>query len=730
MSTQIIDNFQLNVAKPIDSRMVTQGTQSRNDLQFKYEGLRVYDKINKAPYVYIDSDWVKENETTGATVPSGTVNKLLKYITSNTVGDSAIVDIGTFLNPNIGIGKVPGNNIALDVNGEVKASNFSGYINGKFIDISSITNDKLSPYISDNTLIPANSILKTTTAGNISWISDINTTVVVNKDTSTTLDNSGNVTQFLVFTSTPNGSVTPNSLLANNYSTSKAIGVLASTSQLLGSGDTANDNTAPAYAFTTNKNSGLYGKTGVVGLSLGGNKVIEISSGLLNITTNTTNISGILTVLGQTTLNAGAIINGTTTLNGNTSVSGTTTLNSSLSVSGVSTLKDTFIITNQTNSFGLAVSNNGRGGILISSNGEFLRSVQNSGINYNYMSFYNPGNTTRRGYLGYGSPSGDDFFIMNETSTGAIRLYTNNTERLNISNTTFKISTGLTDLTDTKIKALSSNNEFNFINDDSFNSNTVYINYRGASTNGITGYRFNNGKSNGGLATIYVSDVNSVNGSFSGNVNVNGIVDVRNGFYNNLYYGSSAWRIHDGSLPGMGIFYQTITNGDEFVWYITDNKGTNDGDINSLLKAPLKIKTDSSSNIYGGVQMENGASIGNGGFMKSHLAGCIKFTYNWNAQAGFYAYDAKGGVSYASKIGSSGDDLTVTTNLPTNFVTSDANCVVTASWGNDSDWDVVQRVSIKGYISGNSLAFTLWNFSAMDNGSGQYQIDFVVTQLA
>ena len=65
MSTQIVDNFQLNVGKPIDSRMVTSGTASRNALKFKYEGLRVYDIINKAPYVYIDSAWQQESSSGG-----------------------------------------------------------------------------------------------------------------------------------------------------------------------------------------------------------------------------------------------------------------------------------------------------------------------------------------------------------------------------------------------------------------------------------------------------------------------------------------------------------------------------------------------------------------------------------------------------------------------------------------------------------------------------------------
>jgi hypothetical protein len=62
MSTQIVDNFQLNVAKPIDSRMVTYGAASRNAIQYPYEGLRVYDVQDQKPYVYIGGAWKAEKE--------------------------------------------------------------------------------------------------------------------------------------------------------------------------------------------------------------------------------------------------------------------------------------------------------------------------------------------------------------------------------------------------------------------------------------------------------------------------------------------------------------------------------------------------------------------------------------------------------------------------------------------------------------------------------------------
>ena len=53
MPTQIIDGFKLNSATPIDSRFVTTGTASRNSMAYKYEGLRVYDTIQKTPFVCV-----------------------------------------------------------------------------------------------------------------------------------------------------------------------------------------------------------------------------------------------------------------------------------------------------------------------------------------------------------------------------------------------------------------------------------------------------------------------------------------------------------------------------------------------------------------------------------------------------------------------------------------------------------------------------------------------------
>ena len=105
MSTQIIDNFKVNVSKPIDSRMVTTGSTSRDSIQYKYEGLRVFDTTDKVAYVYLNGAWVSESSASGTNNIgiSGTQYSLLYFNTSSTVASSKIYDKSSGSNILIGI---------------------------------------------------------------------------------------------------------------------------------------------------------------------------------------------------------------------------------------------------------------------------------------------------------------------------------------------------------------------------------------------------------------------------------------------------------------------------------------------------------------------------------------------------------------------------------------------------------------------------------------------------
>jgi hypothetical protein len=337
MSIQIVDNFKLNLAVPIDSRMVTTGQISRNSIKYVYEGLRVYDITEKTPYVWIDGSWKIEISTGvsgssggssgGISIPTGTTNRILKYITNTTIGDSSIIDKGTYPNSNVGIGMQPLTGIALSVMGIINANSFIGAIKGTYLDTSSISLLKIKPH----TITTGEFGLKTL-GGQVQWssINELNTDIVIANKTSDTS------THYLLFSSISNS--TTGTKIYSNYDTSRLIGVKPLTSQILASGDNINNNkTTPGYSFSGKTDSGLYGSSVEVGLSFGGNSLLKL---------NSTNLS-IFDIAGNEVLKTGTgkIICNTGTFSSTINVSsGTTTLNDLI----VSTGTNTFTIINTT----------------------------------------------------------------------------------------------------------------------------------------------------------------------------------------------------------------------------------------------------------------------------------------------------------------------------------------------------------------------------------------------
>jgi hypothetical protein len=92
MAIQIIDGFQVNTALPIDNRIVASGSTARNDIPYKYHGLRVFDISNNIPYVWNGSSWVSENAS--GIVGSGTSTFFPLFTSSNVVGDSFLYQDG------------------------------------------------------------------------------------------------------------------------------------------------------------------------------------------------------------------------------------------------------------------------------------------------------------------------------------------------------------------------------------------------------------------------------------------------------------------------------------------------------------------------------------------------------------------------------------------------------------------------------------------------------------
>ncbi len=127
MSIQLVDNFQLNSAIPIDTRIVASGSVERDAIQYKYEGLRVYDLSNNSPYVWINGGWFGENSL--SIYGFGAPNYIVKYSGSgttpvNTISQSIITEQNVFGEDRVGIGTInfgPAPFSKLQVAGSIRA---------------------------------------------------------------------------------------------------------------------------------------------------------------------------------------------------------------------------------------------------------------------------------------------------------------------------------------------------------------------------------------------------------------------------------------------------------------------------------------------------------------------------------------------------------------------------------------------------------------------------------
>lgn len=99
MAINIIDGFYLGGSVPIDSRFSVTNLTERNNIQYKYDGLRVYVSSEKK-FFYWDSDtssWKEENS--GSLSGSGTENRVPKF-SSGGLTNSAITSTGSFVGIN------------------------------------------------------------------------------------------------------------------------------------------------------------------------------------------------------------------------------------------------------------------------------------------------------------------------------------------------------------------------------------------------------------------------------------------------------------------------------------------------------------------------------------------------------------------------------------------------------------------------------------------------------
>ena len=303
MPTQIIDGFKLSSSTPIDSRMVASGSIARNSIQYKYEGLKVYDTSDKITYVWGGTDWVQDGGGSGGSggggVYIGAVNRIPKYFAGG-LTNSVIYDSSTSNTIRVGIGK-SAFTYALEVNGTIQGSTLIGSYDGKGLIESSVLVNKI-----EKPTVAGTYVLKSIGSKN-QWVLESTSALSVGVANNTTLN-----TGYLTFTS---GSSAGSSLSINNVSGNKAIALDASTSQLLASSNTTNSSSKPGYSFLGASSTGLYASTTEVGISLGSSKTIYSTS-----TSTKISVAGLIVAKFEGTdifLNKSTTISGgTTTITG------------------------------------------------------------------------------------------------------------------------------------------------------------------------------------------------------------------------------------------------------------------------------------------------------------------------------------------------------------------------------------------------------------------------------
>jgi hypothetical protein len=409
MPTQIIDGFKLSSSTPIDSRMVASGSIARNSIQYKYEGLKVYDTSDKTTYVWSGTDWTQDGGSGGSGgVYIGAVNRVAKYFAGGFT-NSVIYDSSTSNTIRVGIGK-SATTYALEVNGTIEGTTLIGSYDGKGLIDSSVTLNKIGKPMMAGTYV-----LKS--IGNTNqWVLESTSALSVGVANNTTMP-----TGYLTFTS---GSATGASLSINNVSSNKAIALNASTSQFLASSDTTNSSSKPGYSFLGAASTGLYASTTEVGISLGGSKTIYSTSTSTKIAIAALEVAkfeGNAIFLYKSTTITSLIVSGSTNLS-SLAVTGNTTLFTT-TISGITTINNNFTInSNLQNSPPVKILNTSGTGLYIKSAGE-LRLDTNTSDQINVITFFKGGAgaslgslspTNRRGWLGYGSVSNDNFYIYND----------------------------------------------------------------------------------------------------------------------------------------------------------------------------------------------------------------------------------------------------------------------------------------------------------------------------
>ena len=285
---QIIDGFQVSVAKPIDSRIVTTGAASRNAMAFKYAGLRIYDTSDMQPYVWDGTAWVSENATAVSKTGTTTAGFVPKFGTSTSqITNSIIQEDSNGIKILQGTGAQP--TYKLEVFGTIKATQFEGSGNG----LSQIPTAALVGSIDPSRIVnqpPSGSDVYVITAGASApaWkkLSDIPNGAFPGPSVAQDFSTPPATELFPIFSASTGGAYRYyKTTTGDSLKFVPRVGTTEGAQLLVPNGSEAN----PSVAFSTNVNTGIY-RAGFnqIGISAAGKERIRINDLGVTIKTITT----------------------------------------------------------------------------------------------------------------------------------------------------------------------------------------------------------------------------------------------------------------------------------------------------------------------------------------------------------------------------------------------------------------------------------------------------------
>jgi hypothetical protein len=286
MPIQLIDNFDLGTTKPLDNRIVvgsSQFYQTKDQIQYRYAGLRVWDLNLSLPFVWTGTTWSNENSGTVIVTggAGGYIPKFTGGVPSNVQTVSQIYESISGLNTFYGIGTTAPTS-KLQVVGTITGTLFSGdgaqltNLNATNVATGTLSLNRLQNGTL-NSILVADSI-PTWKSSTTFRVGSSNGLVITNESSS--------VSDFdLLFSRVAD--VYPDTLLPVSYNVrsaqtgTKRIQFRPQTGQLLiGDGTAA----LPAFSFSGSSNTGIYRPSAfTIGISCNSTQVLLVNNVALTV---------------------------------------------------------------------------------------------------------------------------------------------------------------------------------------------------------------------------------------------------------------------------------------------------------------------------------------------------------------------------------------------------------------------------------------------------------------